>query len=1017
VSRCSKRKFDNIKYSFNPDCDNQINIISLNTNGISSNTKFLNKVALKYDVIVLQETMSLNTKKIKDIFKNNGSLSFYNKKATRTHKNGRGSGGLSFITRKSFKSNAYFPSDRIGVLTIENLAIISVYLPYYKPNDPIQFELYRNEISKLNKCTSDLNKNGYKIIITGDFNVDNYNEANANEYINMFNNFVTTNKLNNVDTEMAQSINYTFKTHKTWLDHVLIFDNLLDNINVVISEDYTSRSDHFPTIIQTSFEKRHIAIGKKDKMFENMKQTVVESSVFKLRFQTALTENITKLENMISSLNHKDDHQSNIDMLFSSYYSCINDSITTANGARESDEKFKYVRNNSWWSDETELLFEEKESLKLKLIRSKTDEQRIKVIKRQLEAIKKKWERHGLRGNLTKIKQNFYHERTNFWKNLRKNLSVTNEVDLTTNEIKDQFEVLFNNKLLTYHDDKILKLEIDEHLKNNNTLEKLVVNEEALIKIINNLHNNKANGRTGLNNSILKLSIKNYDQATKIFKTNHRMLNIIKTMFQYIFDHKIFPSDFNTSEMYALVKDNNKSSSDPGNIRPISVSDTLTNIFEKLVLELINLRCPNIRKQFGFSKNASCSHAVMVLKETMNFCKLKRKKLFITAIDASKAFDKVNRSLLWLILFKKIGTSLTVLLMNYYNASKAYVINKNEQSGTFKTTIGVKQGGPLSPRLFSIYIEDIEKLIDDTGIGIKIHEIVINILLYADDIVLISETKRDMQRLIDITENFGKIREIKFNPDKTNFLSVNGHCKIKNKKYENDLALLKMDNNIIDEVVELKYLGSYINNKLMNKTHLDDRFKMAACSVNTLANNIGFNSKILTPKIKVQLYKTYIRPVLTYGLENLIMNNSQLDKMHTMECNIIKCALNLSTRLESTDLMTSLGIERINDKIDTMIPSFFARLLDNVYTKSYIINLIKACPKRMHPKSIINFICHKFKSQNIEQLKVKCNHHKLIMAKNFEYEKNEIKANSELPELLENFNNNIREIIHYLRVF
>ncbi len=443
----------------------------------------------------------------------------------------------------------------------------------------------------------------------------------------------------------------------------------------------------------------------------------------------------------------------------------------------------------------------------------------------------------------------------------------------------------------------------------------------------------------------------------------------------------------------------------------------MTNIFEKLVLECINLKCPSIKKQFGFSKNASCGHAVMVLKETMNYSKLKRRKMYITAIDASKAFDKVNRNLLWLILKKKVGLSLTIILMNYYQISNAYVINKNEISETFKTTVGVKQGGPLSPRLFSIYIEDIEQLIDDTNIGIHIGSIRINLLLYADDIVLISETKREMQYLIDIVEQFGKIREIKFNPDKTNFLSVNGHCNIRIAKYTNDLNFIRMDNNIIEEVNQLKYLGSYINNNLLNKAHLEERYRMVACSVNTLANNIGFSSKLLTPKVKVQLYKTYIRPVLTYGLENMIFNNTQMDNLNTKECNIIKCALNLSTRLESTDLMLSLGIERINDKIDTMIPSFFVRLLENSYTNSFIQNLLLSCNSKFHNKSIIGHIVSKFKTSNLKLLKNKCERHKFIMQRNFEYEKDEIKTHSVLPELLENYNNNIREIINYLKVF
>lgn len=95
-----------------------------------------------------------------------------------------------------------------------------------------------------------------------------------------------------------------------------------------------------------------------------------------------------------------------------------------------------------------------------------------------------------------------------------------------------------------------------------------------------------------------------------------------------------------------------------------------------------------------------------------------------------------------------------------------------------------------------------------------------------------------------MTEQLGVLREIKFNPDKTNFMSVNGHCKFSQSKYKKDIRLLRMGGEIIDEVTELKYLGSYISNNL-----LKERLKMTAClSVKILTNNAGFKLMYLTPR-------------------------------------------------------------------------------------------------------------------------------------------------------------------------
>jgi hypothetical protein len=166
---------------------------------------------------------------------------------------------------------------------------------------------------------------------------------------------------------------------------------------------------------------------------------------------------------------------------------------------------------------------------------------------------------------------------------------------------------------------------------------------------------------------------------------------------------------------------------------------------------------------------------------------------FVAAIDASKAFDKVNRLLLYIILYKKIGHTLTTSLMKYYAQSSAYIIMNGICSDVFYTTIGVKQGGPLSPRLFALYIEHLITVIDDSNLGIKIGQMIVNILLYADDIVLLANTRSELQKMIDLVERFGNGLEIKFNPMKTNFISVNTHIKKNQTLNKKDNTILKIN--------------------------------------------------------------------------------------------------------------------------------------------------------------------------------------------------------------------------------
>jgi len=584
----------------------------LNTNGIKTNYNFLNKVTSRYDIIVLQETMSLKTATIKQAFKNNRNLKFFNKKALKTHKKGRGSGGLSFIVKNNLKCNVDYPSDRIGILRLGNLAIFNVYLPCHKHNNFDQEALYKKEIDIIMKHYNELKNNNYKIIIMGDFNVDNYNRDNNSGYIDHFDTLMAQLKLHSADVEIDQFINYTFKTAEKWLDHVLVDEGMFDNIDVLIKEDYTSNSDHFPMVIETSY-KEHSRLNTLSvkKQIDKLSDSVLNNIAFRSNFQANMNVEILKLEDLIANTTlENNNHQTNINQIVAQFYKSINDSIAKAQTLRDTTVLYGYAKSNSWWSDRAQLLHDEKDALNVIINKSKSILERIKIIKRQLDGIKNDWEKRGIRGLLTKQNKNYYHERTNFWKALKKSNQVKCEVDLTTNELKEEFSKLFNTKLIYSQDDAKLKLEIDAIVKKNENANHniVVMTRPELKEVIEQLGNNKAVGQSGLSNEVLKLCCRKYESDINTYDTNYRMLDIILYIINYMCAYKVFPDNFNTSVMYALVKDNTKSSSDMNNIRGISVSDVLTNVFEKLILKKINEVCPNIKTQFGFTKKASCGH-------------------------------------------------------------------------------------------------------------------------------------------------------------------------------------------------------------------------------------------------------------------------------------------------------------------------------------------------------------------------------------------------------------------------
>jgi hypothetical protein len=83
-----------------------------------------------------------------------------------------------------------------------------------------------------------------------------------------------------------------------------------------------------------------------------------------------------------------------------------------------------------------------------------------------------------------------------------------------------------------------------------------------------------------------------------------------------------------------------KKNNDINNVRPITISDSLANIFEMYILQN---RSQVPETQSGFKHKSSTNHAIYVLDETIKHYKNRRKTLYMCAIDARKAFEKVNR--------------------------------------------------------------------------------------------------------------------------------------------------------------------------------------------------------------------------------------------------------------------------------------------------------------------------------------------------------------------------------------
>ena len=173
--------------------------------------------------------------------------------------------------------------------------------------------------------------------------------------------------------------------------------------------------------------------------------------------------------------------------------------------------------------------------------------------------------------------------------------------------------------------------------------------------------------------------------------------------------------------------------------------------------------------------------------------------------------------------------------------------------------IRVKQGFPLSPTLFGIYIDKLEDCLEEVGCaGTILAGIVIILLLYADDIVLLRRCTSDLDKQLILLKEFCSTMGMIVNTDKTKVMII---------KYKKDTYTNFMYNNSnLEEVSSYKYLGIDIHHKLNWNDSIEKRINGGWKAYFGLENNCKTTNLVMWDRNKFIL-EILVTPVILYGCE------------------------------------------------------------------------------------------------------------------------------------------------------
>ena len=201
----------------------------------------------------------------------------------------------------------------------------------------------------------------------------------------------------------------------------------------------------------------------------------------------------------------------------------------------------------------------------------------------------------------------------------------------------------------------------------------------------------------------------------------------------------MLPDKLMSVVLVPVIKDKSRKISCIDNYRPIALSSVLSKVLEIIIrnriLDLLSTQ-PN---QFGFKKKVGTDQCIYVLKEIIDAYMMLNSSVFVCFLDASKAFDRVNHGTqFWKLVNRDVPYYIVRLLVYWYSNQTMCVRWGNAISDVFKTSNGVRQGSVLSPFLFNVYVDSLSEILNQQHIGCFNSGELINHLLYADDLCLIS---------------------------------------------------------------------------------------------------------------------------------------------------------------------------------------------------------------------------------------------------------------------------------------
>ncbi|KAJ8727743.1 hypothetical protein PYW07_001862 [Mythimna separata] len=411
--------------------------------------------------------------------------------------------------------------------------------------------------------------------------------------------------------------------------------------------------------------------------------------------------------------------------------------------------------------------------------------------------------------------------------------------------------------------------------KNTSSVE--IFNEPEILKQISKLKTDKSPGPDGIVSEF-------------IIHAKTLLLSPLTLLFNKILDEEAVPQQWAESEIILLYKKGDPA--DIGNYRPISLMPCFYKLFASCLLERISSEIDSFQpiEQAGFRKGYSTTDHIHALDQVIQKYLEYRKPLYIAFIDFKKAFDSISHNSIWEALDKQnINAKYINIIKNIYSKSISRV-RLDRVGDSININRGVRQGDPISPKLFIAVLHNIMADLSWSKRGINIKGKHLSHLRFADDIVILAENAKELNEMINDLQTASEYVGLEMNLSKTKVMT--------NSK----MTPILVNEMPLEYVNDYIYLGKQISfKKTRNIEEIDRR-------IDITWKKYWAHKEILKSKLPIKMKKmvldSAILPCLTYGCQTWIFDSKAKNKIQTTQRAMERSCLSikLSDRVRNTEI-------------------------------------------------------------------------------------------------------------------